>query len=78
MSNIEGGEGAKQIINITKNENLPLKVLQLDVNNDKSVLDAINRVVSEKDRIDVVINNAGYDLMRALEETSIDEIKASI
>jgi NADP-dependent 3-hydroxy acid dehydrogenase YdfG len=78
MSNIEGGEGAKQIINITKNENLPLKVLQLDVNNDKSVLDAINIVVSEKDGIDVVINNAGYDLMRALEETSIDEIKASI
>jgi len=31
MRNIEGGEGAKQIINITKNENLPLKVLQLDL-----------------------------------------------
>jgi NAD(P)-dependent dehydrogenase (short-subunit alcohol dehydrogenase family) len=70
------GEGSKQIIDIAKNENLPLQVIQLDVNDDKSVTDAINRIAKEKDRIDVVINNAGYDLMGALEETSIDEIKA--
>jgi short-subunit dehydrogenase len=30
----------------------------------------------EKGRIDVVINNAGYDLMGALEESSMDEIKS--
>jgi NAD(P)-dependent dehydrogenase (short-subunit alcohol dehydrogenase family) len=71
-----GGEGSKQIIDIAKNENLPLQVIQLDVNNDKSVTEAINRIANEKGRIDVVINNAGYDLMGALEETSIDEIKA--
>jgi NAD(P)-dependent dehydrogenase (short-subunit alcohol dehydrogenase family) len=69
------GEGSTQIIDIAKNENLPLQVIQLDVNNDKSVTDAINRIAKEKDRIDVVINNAGYDLMGALEETSMDEIK---
>jgi NAD(P)-dependent dehydrogenase (short-subunit alcohol dehydrogenase family) len=40
------------------------------------VTDAINRIVSEKNRIDIVVNNAGYDLMGALEETSIDEIKS--
>ena len=71
-----GGGGSKQIIDIAKNENLPLQVIQLDVNNDKSVTEAINRIANEKGRIDVVINNAGYDLMGALEETSIDEIKA--
>jgi NAD(P)-dependent dehydrogenase (short-subunit alcohol dehydrogenase family) len=70
------GQGSKQIIDIAKNENLPLQVIQLDVNNDKSVTDAINRIANDKGRIDVVINNAGYDLMGALEETSIDEIKA--
>jgi NADP-dependent 3-hydroxy acid dehydrogenase YdfG len=42
--------------------NLPLQVIQLDVNDDKSVIDAINRMVMEKDRIDIVVNNAGYDL----------------
>src|SRR6476661_348646 len=78
MRKLDGGagDGSKQITDIAKNENLPLEVIQLDVNNDKSVTDAINRIANEKGRIDVVINNAGYDLMGALEETSIDEIKA--
>jgi NAD(P)-dependent dehydrogenase (short-subunit alcohol dehydrogenase family) len=40
------------------------------------VTDAINRITKEKNRIDVVINNAGYGFRGALEETSIDEIKA--
>jgi NAD(P)-dependent dehydrogenase (short-subunit alcohol dehydrogenase family) len=76
MHNIEGVGGSKQLVDIAKNENLSLQVFQLDVDNDRSVLNAINRVVTEKNRIDVVINNAGYDLMAALEESSIDEIKA--
>jgi short-subunit dehydrogenase len=69
-------DGSRQITDISKNENLPLQVIQLDVNNDKSVIDAINRIVKKKDRIDVVVNNAGYALGGALEETSMDEIKA--
>jgi NAD(P)-dependent dehydrogenase (short-subunit alcohol dehydrogenase family) len=76
MRNIEGRGGAKQIANIAKDENLPLEIIQLDVNDDKSVTEAINRISKEKYRIDVVVNNAGYDLMGALEETTIDEIKA--
>jgi short-subunit dehydrogenase len=69
-------EGSKRITDIAKNENLPLQVIQLDVDNDKSVIDAINRIVKEKERIDVVINNAGYALVGALEETSMQEIEA--
>src|SRR5919202_910525 len=75
MRKTEGG-GSKQIADIAKNENLPLNVLQLDVKNDKSVLDAVNRIVTENSRIDVVVNNAGYALVGALEETSMEEIKA--
>ena len=74
MRNIEGG-GAKQIADIAKNENLPLEIIRLNVDNDNSA-DAINRIVSEKNSIDIVVNNAGYDLMGALEEYSMDEIKA--
>jgi short-subunit dehydrogenase len=66
--------GSQQITDITKNENLPLQVIPLDVNNDKPVIDAVNRIVKEKDRIDVVVDNAGYAL-GAFEETSMDEIK---
>jgi hypothetical protein len=38
---------SEHITDIAKNENLPLQVIQLDVDNDKSVLDAINRIVTE-------------------------------
>lgn len=70
------GEGSKQIADIVKNENLPLEIIQLNVDDDKSVTDAINKIIKEKNRIDVVVNNAGYALVGALEQTSMDEIKA--
>jgi short-subunit dehydrogenase len=76
MRKIEGQEGSKHITDIAKKENLPLQVIQLDVNIDKSVIDAINKIVDQEKRIDVVVNNAGYALVGALEETSMDEIKA--
>jgi NAD(P)-dependent dehydrogenase (short-subunit alcohol dehydrogenase family) len=75
MRKLDGG-GPNQITDIAKNENLPLDFVQLDVNDDRSVLDAINKILRERDRIDVVVNNAGYDFMGALEETSMAEIKA--
>ena len=71
---LEGGP--TQITNIAKKENLPLQAIQLDVNNEKSVIEGINRISEEKKRIDVVVNNAGYALMGALEETSMEEITA--
>jgi short-subunit dehydrogenase len=76
MRKIEGQEGSKHITDIAKKENLPLQVIQLDVNIGKSVIDAINKIVDQEKRIDVVVNNAGYALVGALEETSMDEIKA--
>jgi NAD(P)-dependent dehydrogenase (short-subunit alcohol dehydrogenase family) len=61
-------EGSKRIVDIARNENLPLQVIQLDVNDDKSVTeaDAFNRITKEKDRIDVVVNSAGYNVMGGL------------
>ena len=57
-------------------ERLPLKLIQLDVTDDGSVEDAIKKIVLEKGRIDVLVNNAGYGLFGAFEELSLDEIKA--
>jgi short-subunit dehydrogenase len=74
MRKLEDG-GSKQIIDIARNENLSLQVIQLDVNNDKSVADAIDRIAKLKDRIDVLVNNAGYALIGAFEENSMEEIK---
>jgi NAD(P)-dependent dehydrogenase (short-subunit alcohol dehydrogenase family) len=65
-----------KITDIAKNENLPLQVLRLDVNNDKSVIDAITRIQQERKRIDVAVNNAGYALTGPFEETSMQEVRS--
>ena len=56
-------------------ERLPLKLIQLDVTDDSSVNDAVEKIVSEKGRINVLVNNAGYALFGAFEDLSVDEIK---
>ncbi|MDQ3848455.1 MAG: SDR family NAD(P)-dependent oxidoreductase, partial [Thermoproteota archaeon] len=75
MHRLEGGK-SEDITNVAKNENIPLQAIQLDVDSDRSVLDAINAIMSERERIDIVINNAGYALAGPFEETSMDEIRA--
>lgn len=72
MRSMSKSDGLREI---ASKENIPLNVAQLDVNSDSSVNDAINNIVKENDRIDVLVNNAGYDLFGSLEESSLEEIK---
>jgi short-subunit dehydrogenase len=69
-------QDSNRIMDISKKEQLPLEVLHLDVNDDKSILDTINKINEKNQRIDVLVNNAGYALAGPLEGTSMDEIKA--
>ena len=67
---------SKTITDIATKDSLPLQVLQLDVTEDKSVKDAIDTILGKRGRIDVVVNNAGYDVFGAVEDLSIEELKA--
>jgi len=64
------------INDIAKKENLPLQAIQLDVIDDKSVKNAVNKVLEEKKQIDILVNNAGYGLMGCVEDLSMEEVKA--
>ncbi|HKU84518.1 MAG TPA: SDR family oxidoreductase [Candidatus Nitrosocosmicus sp.] len=69
-------EKSKTIIDLAKKERLPLQVIHLDVNDDVIIKNAISRIVEDGKRIDILVNNAGYGLFGALEDLSIEEIKA--
>jgi NAD(P)-dependent dehydrogenase (short-subunit alcohol dehydrogenase family) len=76
FATVRNPDKAKAIRNISEKGELPIRVVELDVNSDKSVNDAIDRIKDESKRIDVLVNNAGYSLIGALEDLSMDEIKA--
>lgn len=66
---------SEEIQEIASKKKIPLKTIRLDVNDDSSVKEAIETIVKENNRIDVLVNNAGYGLFGSLEELSIEEIK---
>lgn len=65
-----------KIAETAKAENLNLKVLELDVDKEQTVKDAVNTIIKEKTRIDVLVNNAGYGLFGCLEDLSMNDLKA--
>jgi NAD(P)-dependent dehydrogenase (short-subunit alcohol dehydrogenase family) len=61
---------------VVQNEGLPIRVVQLDVTDDTSVKNAIDHIISEAGQIDLLVNNAGYGLVGALEDLAIEELKS--
>lgn len=73
MRDVKKGNTIKEV---AKKENLKIQVLELDVDKDQSIHSCVNQILREKDRIDVLVNNAGYGLFGCLEDISMEELKA--
>lgn len=54
-------------------EQLPYKVIGMDVTDEQSVMAAVNEVIAAEGKIDVLINNAGIGIGGALENFSAEE-----
>jgi len=65
-----------KIKELGQKENLNIDVLELDVDDENSVKTAIQKILDQKQRIDVLVNNAGWGLWGCVEDVSIDEFKA--
>lgn len=66
---------SKEIERIAHVKNIPLKIIEMNVDSDNSVKDTIEKITSEYGRIDILVNNAGYGLFGALEDLEMNEIK---
>jgi len=65
-----------KIKELGQKENLNINVLELDVDDENSVKTAIQKILEQKQRIDVLVNNAGWGLWGCVEDVSVDEFKA--
>ena len=72
MRDIKKSDKLKQIAN---EENLPITILELDVDNEKSIVSAIKKILDDSGKIDVLVNNAGYGQFGCLEDVTVDEFR---
>jgi short-subunit dehydrogenase len=66
---------SKHLEGIARDENLLLKTIEMDVDYDHSVKNAIDGIIDESGRIDVLVNNAGFGVFGSLEDLEMEEIK---
>ena len=66
---------ASEIQEAAKKEKLKIDVIELDVDNEESIKSAINKIISEKNRIDVLVNNAGYMVFGCVEDVPLNDFR---
>ena len=72
MRDIKKGVELEQTV---KKENLPIEIIQLDVDKEESIVSAIKKIVSDCERIDVLVNNAGYGQFGCTEDVSVNDFR---
>jgi NAD(P)-dependent dehydrogenase (short-subunit alcohol dehydrogenase family) len=61
-------ERAPELAAMARSEKLPIKIRAIDVDEDRSVNEAVEKILNETGRIDALVNNAGIHASGAVEE----------
>ncbi|MBA4454175.1 MAG: SDR family oxidoreductase, partial [Nitrosopumilaceae archaeon] len=70
--NVSKGENLKKD---AEKENLPISIIEMDVDGEESIVDAVKKIIEEEGRIDVLVNNAGYGQFGCTEDVSVDDFR---
>ncbi len=76
FATVRNSKKAEKILQIAKKENLNIEIIELDVDDEKSISVAIEKIISKKQRIDVLVNNAGWGLFGSVEDVSMKDFRA--
>jgi len=69
---------ARELEQLAERESLNLNVVDLDVTEDASVEQAVNEIVAQSGRIDVLVNNAGYGIMDLCETVTVAQAQRQL
>ena len=75
FAGVRSPETANQLKDEIEKQSVAVELVQLDITDQASVDAAINTVMEETGRIDVLVNNAGIGGGRAVEETPLEEVR---
>ena len=64
-----------KLMETSKKENLMIDIIELDVDKEGSIKNTVQNIMEKKQRIDLLVNNAGWGLWGSVEDVSVDEFK---
>jgi len=71
-------DGAPELGEIADRDKLPITIMAMDVDDDRSVAEAVEHAASAMGPIDVLVNNAGIERVGAVEDLTMDDIRATM
>ena len=66
---------ARRVENMSDLEEMGGHAIRMDITNEAEVTAAVQRIMDENDRFDVLVNNAGYAVYGAVEQIPIDQAR---